>query len=133
MYSRIEEEHLQFIRRGHITQASENRSPDDNDPDVQFNIQLPASFIGSREWASNETADSLALAREFGRPSLFVTMTCNPQWPEITSQLHQGQTAYDVPVIVARSFKLRLQQLQEILCKKFGKLIFMVKVIEFQK
>jgi Helitron helicase-like domain at N-terminus len=60
-------------------------------------------------------------------------MTCNPQWPEITSRLHQGQTAYDVPVIVARSFKLWLQQLQEIFRKKFGKLIFMVKVTEFQK
>jgi hypothetical protein len=66
MYSQIEEEHLQIIRRGRITQASENHSPDDNDPDMQFDIRLPASFIGLREWASNETADSLALTREFG-------------------------------------------------------------------
>lgn len=59
-------------------------------------------------------------------------MTCNARWPEITLRLHQGQTAYDIPIIVARAFKLRLQRLQDILQKKFGKLIFMVKIIEFQ-
>lgn len=56
MYSQIEEECLQFIQRGHITQASENRSPDDNHADLHFDIWLPASFIGSPEWASNETS-----------------------------------------------------------------------------
>lgn len=130
MYSRIEEERLQFIRRGRISQARESNPACDDD---RVDIRLPASFLGSREWASNETADSLALAREFGRPSLFITMTCNARWPEITSRLHQGQTAYDIPIIVARAFKLRLQRLQDILRKKFGKLIFMVKIIEFQK
>ena len=98
MYSRIEEERLEFIRRGRLTRAQElNESINLNN----INIELPASFIGLRKWASEQTADSLALAREFGRPLYFITMACNPDWPEITNQLTRGQMASDVPVIVA--------------------------------
>ena len=72
MYSRIEEERLQFIRRGRIHEAHEE------DPDIDddtIDIRLPVSFLGSKEWSSSETADALALAREFGPPSFFITMT----------------------------------------------------------
>jgi hypothetical protein len=130
MYSRIEEERLQFIRRGRLSHAQEI------DPDGDLSsvpIHLPASFLGSKEWASNETADALALARQYGRPSLFITMTCNGDWPEVTSRLRPGQSAYDVPVIVARAFKARLQRLLQLLRTKFGNLVYIIKVIEFQK
>jgi len=39
--------------------------------------KLPASFIGSQAWVSDQVADALALARELGKPSFFITMTCN--------------------------------------------------------
>jgi hypothetical protein len=39
-----------------------------------------------------------------GKPDLFITMTCNPQWPEITQHLLNGQTASDRPDLVARVF-----------------------------
>ena len=61
MYSQVEEEHLNFICGSKTTLAAENPSEDDN-PDSE-NIDLPASFLGSRKWASEQTADSLALAR----------------------------------------------------------------------
>ena len=132
MYLRIEEERLLFIRRGRLQYAHEI----DGDPDLEddsIDIRLPVSFLGSREWCSSEAADSLALAREFGRASLFVTMTCNIDWPEIVERLRPGQTAYDVPVVVARAFKRRLQRLLDILDSKFGTVIYMIHVIEFQK
>lgn len=130
MYSRIEEERLGYIRRGRLSRAHQI---DPSADESSIDIELPASFLGSRRWASEETADSLALGREYGKPSYFITMTCNPEWPEITSRLKPGQSPSDVPVIVARAFKIRLQRLLKLLRKKFGHLIYMIKVIEFQK
>lgn len=130
MYSRIEEEHLGYIRRGRLSRAHQ---VDPSIDDSSINIELPASFLGSRRWASEETADSLALGREYGKPSYFITMTCNPEWPEIKARLKPGQSASDIPVIVARAFKIRLQRLQNLLRKKLGHLRYMIKVIEFQK
>ena len=130
MYSRIEEERLRFIRRGRIHEAHEE------DPDIDddtIDIRLPVSFLGSKEWSSSETADALALAREFGPPSFFITMTCNRDWPEIVSRLRPGQTAYDVPVMVVRVFKRRFHRLIDLLNTKFGTVLYIIHVIEFQK
>lgn len=130
MYSRMEEERLNYIRRSRMSRA---RTLDPSVDATNIDIELPASFLGSRKWASEETADSLALARTFGKPSYFITMTCNPEWPEITSRLRPGQNASDVPVIVARVFKIRLQRLLHMIRRRFGDLIYMVIVREFQK
>src|SRR5207248_5257788 len=93
---------------------------------------LASSFVGSRAWASEHVADSLALCREFGKPSLFITVTKNPNWPEITSRLGPGQTASDIPVIGARVFKARLAKLIEFIRSKLGRIVYLVKVVEFQ-
>jgi hypothetical protein len=31
--------------------------------------------------------DAMALVRKFGKPDIFLTMTCNPNWDEITIEL----------------------------------------------
>jgi hypothetical protein len=65
MYSRVEEEHFNFIhgsKRG-IANTVEDVA-DDDDPESE-NIDLPASFLGSRKWAFEQIADSLALARTY--------------------------------------------------------------------
>ena len=49
--------------------------------------------------------DAMALVREFGKPDLFVTMTCNPTWHEIKREPKQGQTANDRPDLVVRVFE----------------------------
>ena len=64
------------------------------------NIYLPASFLGSRRWVSNQIADSLAIAAAYGPPTFFLTFTCNSDWPEIQSQLLPGQNFTDIPVVV---------------------------------
>ncbi len=76
---------------------------------------LPSSFLGSRAWTSDSVADALALCCSLGKPSLFITMTTNPKWPEIFSQLEEAQTAGDTPVIVCRVFRNRLAALCEFL------------------
>src|SRR3546814_20681545 len=56
-------------------------------------------------------ANSLALVSTKGKPTVFVTLTCNPRWPEIVRELLDGQTAFDRPDITCRVFPTKLQQL----------------------
>jgi hypothetical protein len=131
MYSRIEEECLNFIR-GSNRGIAATKFDEEHDDDSQ-NIDLPASFLGSQKWASEQTADSLTLARTYGPPLFFVTMTCNPDWPEIKSRLQPGQQAYETPTIVARAFKIRLQHLIHLLKTKMGTVVYITTSNEFQK
>ena len=100
------------------------------------NIYLPASFLGSNRWASEQIADSLAIAATFGPPTFFVTFTCNTSWPEITSQLRPGQTFHDIPVVVCRVFKRKLALFERTLRSMFpnaGPVLYLIHSIEFQK
>lgn len=47
----------------------------------------------------------MAITRLLGKPSLFITFTANPKWPDITRNLKPGQTAESRPDIVAIVFK----------------------------
>lgn len=108
----------------------------EGDLEVNENIYLPASFLGSKRWASEQVADSLAIAATYGNPTLFLTMTSNPEWPEISSQLRPGQTYADIPLMVVRVFKRKLALLLKALKSMFvnaGRQIYSIHVIEFQK
>lgn len=133
MFSRVEDEKLNYIYRGRSQQFRDRNPQTQEDEDSHFDVRLPASFLGSREWISEETADSLALAREYGRGTFLMTMTTNPHWPEIESMLRPGQSAADVPIVVARAFKARLDHALKLINTKFGRLVYIVRVIEFQK
>ncbi|TKR58783.1 hypothetical protein L596_030187 [Steinernema carpocapsae] len=77
----------------------------------------------------------MAIVREFGTPDLFVTFTCNPAWREIVDNLKPGQAANDRPDLVAKVFKLKMNEFMDDICKKgvLGKVTAYVKVVEFQK
>ena len=62
-----------------------------------------------------------------------MTLTFNPDWPEIRSRLLPGQTAYDIPIVVTRVFKNRLEKVLRFLRTRFGEKKYLIKVIEFQK
>ena len=83
--------------------------------------------------ASEQVADALALCRKYGKPSFFITMTTNPKWPEILNALKPGQDASHVPSIVCRAFKARYHAMIDFIKKNFGKILYMVRVVEFQK
>lgn len=40
----------------------------------------------------------------FGKPTFFITMTCNPRWREILDNVLPNQSAIDRPDIVSRVF-----------------------------
>ncbi|KAK9058181.1 hypothetical protein SSX86_023021 [Deinandra increscens subsp. villosa] len=98
-------------------------------------IVLPASFIGGPRDMRRRFLDAMTIVQDDGKPDLFLTMTCNPGWPEITDNLKAGQTAQDRPELVSRVFRAKLEDLKEQLFKKhiLGKVKSYVYVIEFQK
>jgi hypothetical protein len=67
-------------------------------------IIMPASFVGSAQWYRALYHDAMALPAHFGRPDIFLTMTCNPKWAEIVDNLPAGADAADHPDLIARVF-----------------------------
>jgi hypothetical protein len=91
------------------------------------------TFVHSPAWIAGNVADCLALRRKYGSISFFTTLTCDPKWPEITSELRAGQTAHDRPDVVIRVFRRRLAAFLKQHEAIFGPDRYTIQVIEFQK
>ena len=92
--------------------------------------------VGGNRDMSRRYQDAMTVCQKLGKPTYFVTMTCNPAWPEIQAACaHSNQKAIDRPDITARVFALKLQELRDDLYKKhvLGRAIAYLDVIEFQK
>jgi ATP-dependent DNA helicase PIF1 len=96
---------------------------------------LSPSFIGGPRDMRRRYMDAMALVRKFGKPDIFLTMTCNPNWDEIRTELLPGQTPQDRSDLVVRVFHAKLQELKHRLTKHdiLGKVRAYVYVVEFQK
>ena len=105
---------------------------------------LSQSCHGFRRYLRSLAKNALALVSEYGRPSLFVTLTCNLNWPEILKQLLPSQTAFDRGDIVCQVFHRKLEiVLRNIRCGKYfkirnkqyayHKIQFEVRIIEYQR
>jgi hypothetical protein len=79
---------------------------------------MPSSFIGGPRDMRRRYMDAMALVRRFGKPDIFLTMTCNPNWVEIKRELYPGQTPQDCPDLVVWVFRAKLQELKDKLLKK---------------
>jgi hypothetical protein len=106
-----------------------------NPQDLGQRAVLPSSYIGGPRHQQQRYQDAMAIARHFHKIDLFITMTANPNWNEITRELFPGQTSYDRPDLVARVFKQKKQELIDDIYKRqvFGPVPAYVYVIEFQK
>ena len=97
-------------------------------------VVLPSSVIGTPRHMSQLFHDSMAIVRSLGKPDLFITMTCNPKWDEITAELPANVKANERPDLIARVFSLKLGQLLDDLRNGvLGKVIGMIYVVEWQK
>ncbi|XP_044761985.1 uncharacterized protein LOC123319187 [Coccinella septempunctata] len=99
-------------------------------------VILPSTFAGSPRFMQQSYQDAMAIVAKFGRPSLFVTLTCNPHWREITDNLGSRLlNAQDRPALIARVFDLKRRAFFEdvLINKIFGTALAYVYVIEFQK
>lgn len=102
---------------------------------VSQKVILPASFIGGPRDMKRRYVDAMALVQKFGRPDLFITMTCNPAWPEIKEVMLHTDEAHNCLDLLSRVFHAKLNILKDDLFKKhiFGEVATYTYVMEFQK
>nr|GEU32530.1 hypothetical protein [Tanacetum cinerariifolium] len=77
---------------------------------------LPSTFTSGPRHMIQQYQDAMAICRWVGPLDLFVTMTCNPKWPEIQREVEScipGQPTVDRPDTIARVFKMKLDDLME--------------------
>ena len=58
-------------------------------------IILPSSYIGGPRDMHQQYLDGMVIACYFKKIDIFLTMTANPNWPEIVQELLPGQTIAD--------------------------------------
>nr|XP_043639138.1 uncharacterized protein LOC122610211 [Erigeron canadensis] len=143
IYIKIEMSRLQFYEHNQDTIRADFyqgivdcvNAGEVNSNRVGRRIVLPASFIGGSRDMRRRFLDVMSLVQDDGKPDIFLTFTCNLNWPEITEKLLPGQTAQDRPGLVARAFRAKLEDLKKQLLKKhvLGEVGAYVYVIEFQK
>ena len=73
---------------------------------------LAKSFIGGPRDKKRRYMDAMALVRKYGKPDVFLTMTCNPNWNEIKRELYLGQIPTDRPDLIVRVFRAKLEELK---------------------
>ncbi|XP_058727499.1 uncharacterized protein LOC131598990 [Vicia villosa] len=112
-------------------------------------VVLPSTFVGSKRYMDQLYFDGMAISSQLGFPDLFVTFTCNPNWPEIKRALPgTGLQPHDRPDIISKVFKIKFDTLMDDITKHHvvGKVIALPKyyieltfnlidmyTIEFQK
>jgi hypothetical protein len=100
---------------------------------------LPSTYVGGPRWYLQQYQDAMARVRTFGKPSLFITMTCNPKWPEFKASMPDWQQRISNPMerpdLVARVFELKVKELIKLLIKDeiFGKVVSYTYTMEWQK
>ncbi|XP_051173501.1 uncharacterized protein LOC127289553 [Leptopilina boulardi] len=144
IWSKVEGERLKYIRLEQKKLRAEmycglmdyvnNKVKEENVRPGKIVI-LPSTFTGGPRSYQQSFMDAMRLVQEFGRPDLFITMTCNPKWCEIRENLLDCESASDRPDIVARVFRRKVQELMKEIKDEeiFGPVIAFVYVIEFQK
>ncbi|CAB3227232.1 unnamed protein product [Arctia plantaginis] len=104
MYAKVESERLRFLRFNQAKLRSEeyihlrdavagNIDGNLNPNDIGNAFILPSSYIGSPRNMQEYIQDAMTYVRHYGRPDLFITFTCNPNWEEIQTLLLPGQQA----------------------------------------
>ena len=91
--------------------------------------------IGSARHRKKLALEALAVVAEKDKPHLFITMTANPLWSEITELLLPGETAFSNMLVTCRVFKAKLAALLANLKNGHyfgGKSAYIIHVIEFQ-
>ncbi|KAH1147876.1 hypothetical protein GYH30_042831 [Glycine max] len=99
-------------------------------------VILPSTFVGSPRYMDQLYFDGMAICSHVGFPDLFITLTYNPNWPEVRRLLTPlNLNASDRPNILSRIFKLKFEQMLLDLTKNhwLGKVVAYMYTIEFQK
>ena len=82
-------------------QNIKDSNPEDIGKSIGKRIILPSTYKGCSRNLQQLYQDAMAIIRAYGKPDLFVTITTNPKWPEVTNELKKVQNA-DKLTIIAR-------------------------------
>jgi hypothetical protein len=126
-YTMLESERLQWLR-GHQSKlrvakynnlADQTQNNEVQGVNTGKRVIMPSSYVGGPRFMEQLYFDGMAICSKVGFPDLFITFTCNPNWPEIQRLLIPlRQKAHDRPDIISRVFKLKFDQLLTDLTKK---------------
>jgi hypothetical protein len=143
-YAKIEAGRLNFVYfnqdklrvdmyKGLVEAAAQNDK--DVGSKVGKRVILPSTFIGSPRHMHQLYQDSMSVVRALGKPDLFITFTCNPEWKEIKDQLLPHQVPNDRPDVIARVFRMKSKEFFKDIYENeiFGKVNGHTHVVEFQK
>jgi len=103
--------------------------------EVGKRVVLPRSFSSGDRDMQQRSLNAMAIVQHFGKLDYFITMTCNPYWEEVTSNLEPSQTPQDQLDLVSRVYRAKLRSVKDLLIKKkyFGEVVAYVHVTEFEK
>ncbi|XP_059168222.1 uncharacterized protein LOC131950184 [Physella acuta] len=114
MAAKMEGERLNFIRTNQVSLRSSTYKGltdalNDNDDlqNIGKRVILSSTFVGGPRYMMERCQDAMMYIRKYGNASFFITMTCNPDWPEIQENLFLNQKPYDRPDLIARVFELK--------------------------
>ncbi|CAL0303465.1 unnamed protein product [Lupinus luteus] len=119
-YTMVESERLSFIKMNqsklrvdkYINLNDSQQSDQSQGSNRGKRVILPSTFVGSRRYMDQLYFDGMAIRSSVGFPDLFLTTTCNPNWPEIVRLLNpMGLKPHDRPDIISRIFKLKFEEL----------------------
>ncbi|KAH9093557.1 hypothetical protein Ae201684P_016184 [Aphanomyces euteiches] len=147
-FAKVENQRLGFLRdqTNNLRSDTYRAVHDAVSHDVDVNsigkrIVLPSSYTGGPRYMRQRYLDAMAIVRKYGRPDLFITVTCNPKWVEIVRELELAKEDYgfkrppsDRPDLLTRMFRLKLLAIEAMLTKGIlGRQGAHVRSVEFQK
>ncbi|KAG5149283.1 hypothetical protein JHK82_016164 [Glycine max] len=133
-YTMVESERLSYIRNNQKKRRVDKFCSLQRSLDVgttkglnkDKRVILPSTFVGIPQYMDQFYFDGMAICSHVGFPNLFITLTCNPNWPEIHRILTPlNLKAIDRPNIILRAFKLKYEQMLSDLTKNhlLGKVV----------
>ncbi|SGZ29688.1 BQ5605_C050g12477 [Microbotryum silenes-dioicae] len=103
-YIRLHQESLRLTTAQGITDAVANGLTPDQ---IGRSVILGSTFKNSPREITQRYQDAMACVVKYGKPSLFITVTCNPEWPEIKAALGPNDKACNRPDLIARVFEAK--------------------------
>ena len=96
---------------------------------------MPPSFKGSPRYYNECFLDAINISNSIDSPCMIATMTCNPQWKEVTENLEPNESPFDCIDLLNRVFKMKLNSFVKDIFERhvLGFTVAKIVVIEFQQ
>ncbi|XP_014778333.1 uncharacterized protein LOC106874931 [Octopus bimaculoides] len=111
--AKIEGHRLRYIRLNQTSLRSTTYKGltdllnDDDVCSIGTRIILFSTFVGGTRYIMERFQDAMMYIRKCGNALFFITMACDPNWPESRQNLFLNQKPHDRPDLIARVFDLK--------------------------